>query len=65
MKKKNKKYSIPIYENGIETKHTIDGTIGDEEYSKLLKYGNGLLPNMINIIIKKKHEKNNFSYTLG
>jgi hypothetical protein len=49
-----KKYSIPIYENGIKTKWTIDGIIGDEKYFDLLKYGNGKdLPKMINVGLKK------------
>lgn len=57
LKKKDIKYSIPIYENGIKTKHTIDGIVGDKEYFKLLKYGNRLvLPDKINIVIEKAHE---------
>jgi hypothetical protein len=33
-------YSIPIYENGVKTKWTVDGIIGDERYFKLLELGN-------------------------
>jgi hypothetical protein len=52
--KNNKKYSIPIYENGIKTKWTIDGIKGDEKYFELLKYGNGKdLPDMVNFTVKK------------
>lgn len=49
-----KKYSIPLYENGIKTKFNIDGIIGDEKYFTLLSYGDGIcLPDKININIKK------------
>lgn len=51
---KNKNYSIPIYENGVKTKWTVDGIIGDEKHFKLLEFGNGKdLPDMINITLKK------------
>lgn len=51
---KAKNHSIPIYENGVKTKWTIDGVIGDEKYFKLLKNGNGKnLPDMVNINVKK------------
>lgn len=47
---KMEKYSIPIYENGVKTEHTIDGIVGDEKYTKLLLVGNGVdLPALINI----------------
>ena len=36
-----KTYSIPIYENGVETSWTIDGIVGDEKYLQLLKIGDG------------------------
>ena len=53
MSKDNQKYSIPIYENGVKTKWSGDGVVGDEKYFELLKYGNGKeLPNMINIGLK-------------
>jgi hypothetical protein len=46
-------YSIPIYENGIKTKWTIDGIVGDEKYYQLLQFGNGKdLPDMINLTTK-------------
>jgi hypothetical protein len=52
--KNNEKYSIPIYENGVKTKCTVDGLIGDEKYFELLKYGNGKdLPDMVNVGIKQ------------
>ena len=45
-----KTYSIPIYENGIKTEHTIDGVVGDEKYYQLLEHGNGKeLPDMVNV----------------
>ncbi len=44
-----KTYSIPIYENGIKTKWTVDGIVGDEKYLELLTLGNGInLPDVIN-----------------
>lgn len=50
----NQKYSIPIYENSVKTKWTVEGVIGDEKYVELLKYGNGKnLPDMINVGIRK------------
>lgn len=49
-----KKYSIPLYENGIKTKFNIDGFFGDEKYNTLLSYGDGTkLPDKININVKK------------
>ena len=52
--KNNEKYSIPIYENGVKTKWTIDGVVGDEKYFELLKYGNGKdLPDAVNVNKKK------------
>ena len=46
-------YSIPIYEDGIKTKWTVDGIVGDEKYYELLKFGNGKdLPDMINVTTK-------------
>lgn len=52
---KTVKYSIPIYENGIKTKWTIDGIIGDEKYIELIKYHNGKdLPLLVNVKIKIK-----------
>ena len=51
-------YSIPIYENGIKTKWTIDGIVGDEKYFELIKLGDGKnLPNMVNIKTKSNNEK--------
>jgi len=46
---KEETYSIPIYENGVKTKWTVDGVVGDEKYFKLIELGNGKgLPAMIN-----------------
>ena len=50
-------YSIPIYENGIKTKWTIDGIIGDEKYQQLISITpKGKLPNMVNVNLKDKNE---------
>jgi hypothetical protein len=50
-------YSIPIYENGIKTKWTIDGIIGDEKYQQLISITpKGKLPNMVNVNLKDKDE---------
>jgi len=50
-------YSIPIYENGIKTKWTIDGIIGDEKYQQLISITpEGKLPNMVNVNLKDKDE---------
>jgi hypothetical protein len=47
-------YSIPIYENGVKTEWSVDGTVGDEKYFQLLKIGNGKnLPDIINTTTKK------------
>lgn len=51
--KKDKKYSIPIYENKIKTKYTVDGVIGDEKYFEILKlFGKNELPIIINFNTK-------------
>jgi len=48
------KYSIPLYENGIKTKYTIGGIIGDDNYFLLLKYGDGIdLPIIVNVNVDK------------
>jgi len=46
--KKKIKYSIPIYENGVKTKWSVDGVVGDEKYFKIVEF-NGKLPIAINI----------------
>jgi hypothetical protein len=51
-------YSIPIYENGIKTEHSIDGIIGDDTYKQLMEKipagcPQGELPSMINVIVNK------------
>ena len=53
-------YSIPIYENGIKTKWTIDGIIGGEKYQQLISITpEGKLPNMVNVNLKDKDERTN------
>ena len=52
---KEETYSIPIYENGVETEWSVDGIVGDEKYYQLLEFGNGKdLPIMINMTTKKQ-----------
>jgi hypothetical protein len=49
------KYSIPIYENGIKTRWTIDGVIGDEKYLQLIESTpERKLPDMVNVNLKNK-----------
>jgi hypothetical protein len=51
---KEETYSIPIYENGIKTKWSVDGVIGDEKYQQLIKMSpEGKLPIIINTTIKQ------------
>ena len=48
------KYSIPIFENGVKTEHTVDGVIGDEKYFEIIKFGGkDKLPDFINITTAK------------
>ena len=42
MNSKQEKYSIPVYENGKDLNHPITGTVGDEKYKILMKYGKGV-----------------------
>ena len=56
--KKLETYSIPIYENGIKTEYTIDGIVGDDTYKQLMEKvpagcPQGVLPNMINVIVNQ------------
>ena len=51
-------YSIPIYENGIETEWTIDGIIGDENYQQLIEMTpENKLPNMVNVNLNQNKDK--------
>jgi hypothetical protein len=47
-------YSIPIYEDGIKTEWTVDGIVGDQKWQELIKIGDGKLPEMINVRLKKE-----------
>ena len=50
----SEKYSIPIFENGKKTVHTVEGTVGDAKYIELIKLSNGkTLPDAINVNVKK------------
>jgi hypothetical protein len=50
-----KKYSIPLHENGVKTEWTIDGIIGDDKYMELMKLGNGKeLPAFVNVKVSKE-----------
>jgi hypothetical protein len=52
-----KKYSIPIYENGVKTEFTVDGEIDDEKYQEIIKIsGKDKLPDFINITTAKPEE---------
>ena len=54
---KEETYSIPIYENGIKTKWTIDGIIGDEKYQQLIEMTpEKKLPDMVNVNLKDRDE---------
>jgi hypothetical protein len=48
-----KGYSIPIYEDGIKTEWSVDGIIGDHKWEELIRLGDGKLPIMINVGLKK------------
>jgi len=53
-------YSIPIYENGIKTKWTIDGVVGDEKYLQLIELTTEKkLPEMVNVNLKQKQDESN------
>ena len=53
-------YSIPIYENGIKTKWTIDGVVGDEKYLQLIELTpEKKLPEMVNVNLKQKNDESN------
>ena len=53
-------YSIPIYENGIKTKWTIDGVVGDEKYLQLIELTpEKKLPEMVNVNLKQKEDESN------
>jgi len=48
-------YSIPIYENGVKTEHTIDGIVGDEKYTMLIEMTpEKELPVIFNVRLKPK-----------
>lgn len=49
-------YSIPIYEDGIQTEYNVEGVIGDEKYQTLIGIlGNGKsLPLYTTITLKDK-----------
>jgi len=52
-------YSIPLYENSIKTKWTIDGIVGDEKYQQLIKMTpEGKLPDLINVNLNKNKDEN-------
>ena len=58
MNEKKETYSIPIYENGIKTKWTIDGIVGDEKYLQLIELTpEKKLPEMVNVNLKQKEDE--------
>jgi len=51
---KEETYSIPIYENGVKTKWSVDGIVGDEKYQQLISMSpEGKLPTIINTTTKQ------------
>jgi hypothetical protein len=55
---KKQTYSIPVYENGIKTKWTIDGVVGDEKYLQLIELTpEKKLPEMVNVNLKQKEDE--------
>ena len=46
-----KKYSIPVYENGIKTKYTVDFVEGDKTWKTLMQY-NSEIPAKINVNVE-------------
>jgi len=48
----DKKYSVPVYENGKNINKPIEGIIGDDKYKILIKYGKGKLPDILNVKTK-------------
>ena len=48
-------YSIPIYEDGVKTKWTIEGIVGDEKYQQLIEMTpENKLPTIFNVNLKPK-----------
>lgn len=44
------RYSIPIFENGVDTGFKIEGEVGDENFQKLLTItGENRLPNAVSV----------------
>jgi hypothetical protein len=48
-----KKYSLPLYEDGVKTKWTVDFVEGDEKYKFLMKL-HGEIPFFVNVNLKKE-----------
>jgi hypothetical protein len=60
MNENKETYSIPLYENGIKTKWTIDGVVGDEKYLQLIEMTpEKKLPEMVNVNLKQKNDESN------
>jgi len=60
MNENKETYSIPLYENGIKTKWTIDGVVGDEKYLQLIELTpEKKLPEMVNVNLKQKNDESN------
>lgn len=51
-----KKYSIPIYENGIKTEHTVDFEEGDSKWEVLMDL-HTRIPDKLNVVTRKNIEK--------
>ena len=53
-KDERKKYSIPIYEDGVLTKWTIDFEEGDDKWYEFMSL-HGEIPLLVNVRTKKKN----------
>lgn len=51
--KEIKKYSIPLYEDGIKTEFTVDFEEGDDKWKTLMSLHNEI-PSFINVNTKKE-----------
>ena len=54
METEPKKYSLPLYENGVKTKWTVDFVEGDEKWKMLMELRNEI-PAMINVNLKSNN----------
>lgn len=55
-----KKFSLPLYENGIKTEYTIDFEEGDDKWKTIMNIHNEI-PVLINITTKDNGKLGNYS----